>query len=276
MSASSPFLWLEIVSLYLLVSTTVTISIFVFRTMVHGFETTFNIFEIGIAGLSASGMSIFVAILGLFLSGIINYARGNEWVADLESPEQEIQRIVSELDLSEEVYRDSIDLFEKVSDFGLLRGRNISEIIPAIIYIAARDRNEPRTLEEVSETARASKKEIGRAYRHIGRNTEIPIRPSHPADFLNDFASKMSLGEDVRKRAGDLIEEAVEASVVSGKSPAGIAVSALYLSAHMEGDRRSMNDMSRTLGITTVTIRNRSKDLVEALDLEDYPEHLEG
>ncbi len=275
-AASTPFPWLDLLFLYVLVSATVTAAIFAFRTVIHGSGTTFNIFELGIAGLSASGMSLVVAVLGLFLSGIIDYIKGDPWIGELESPEEEIQRIVAELDLSENVYSDAVQLFEKVADFGLLKGRNISEIVPAIIYITARENNEPKTLEEVSEVARASKKEIGRAYRHIGRNTEIPIRPSHPADFLDDFASKMRLGDNVVERADEIVEGAVQSSVVSGKSPAGIAVSALYLASHIEGERRSMNDMSRTLGITTVTIRNRSKDLIDALGLEDYPEHLDS
>jgi len=270
------FPWLELLFIYIVVSAAVAVAVFALRTAVHGFKTTLNIFELGIAGLSASGMSLLIAILGLFLSGIIDYLGGEKWTRDLESPEQEIQRLVSELGMSEEVYNSSIELYEKISDFGLLKGRSISEIVPAIIYIAGRDNNEPRTLEEVSEASRASKKEIGRAYRYIGRNTEIPIRPSHPADFLDDFASKMSLSDDVKESAENIVEEAVESDVVSGKSPAGIAVSALYLAAHIEGERRSMNDMSRTLGITTVTIRNRSKDLVDELGIKEYPEHLEA
>jgi len=236
-----------------------------------------NIFEMSIAALSALGFALPVAIIGLFITGIdrMDYEGVERWLPEIKGPEEEIQRIITELELSETVYNRALRFLEISANYGLMKGRPISEMAPAMVYIAAREENEPRTLEEVSQSARASKKEIGRAYRYIGRNTDISIVPPSPLDYVGRFADRMALSQDVKTRASMMVEKAEEISITSGKSPGGIAASALYLAAYMEGEDRTMRDMADTLGMTSATIRNRSKDLIAALDLVDYPEHLE-
>lgn len=276
--ATPRFPWTAFFTAYILASLAAVVLVFALRTSVLGMESTTNLFELSIAALSAIGFSLPIAILGLFLAGIgeIDYEGAEKWLPEIKSSEEEIQRIIAELDLSEDIYFRAMELMEEVTDYGLTKGRPASEMAPAIVYIAAREGREPRTLEDVSQVARSSKKEIGRAYRHIGRNTGVSIRPPSPEEYLDRFADKMGLSMDVKNRARIMVEQSEEKTVTSGKSPGGIAISALYLAAHIEGENRTMKDMSDTLGITSATIRNRSKDLVDALDLQEYPEHLQS
>lgn len=270
------FSWTTLFFVYLIASIIGTSIIFLYRIRTKGTEKTFETLELCIAGLSAFGLSLPLAIIGVFLAiSRGEYTGSEKWLPEIQNPEKEIQRLIAELDLSEETQDRCLELLETVKNYGLLTGRSIAEMAAAIVYIAAREQNEPRTLEEISQEAGATKKEIGRAYRHIGRNTEIRIIPPQPADHLGRFTEQMDLSEDVQEQAREIIEEALETNITSGKSPKGIAASALYLASHLEKEDRTMNDMSNTLGITTITIRNRSRDLIEALNLENYPEHLE-
>ncbi len=262
--------------IYLFSSLLTASAIFLFRIFTRGLDQTFNTLEFSIASLSAVGLSLPIAFIGIFLASIgrRDYSGAEKWFPEIKNPEQEIQRLIVELDLSEDVHDRSIDLLETISDYELLSGRSAAEISAAIIYISAREQNEPRTLEEISKVASASKKEIGRVYRQIGRNTDIRIIPPQPVDHLDRFTEQLNLSNKVKETAKNLIEEAKETNIISGKSPKGIAASSIYLAAYMEDEKRTMNDMSNTIGITTITIRNRSKDLIDALNLEKYPEHL--
>ena len=274
----SLFSWTGLFTAYVLGSAVAVVGVLSVRVAERGMSNTMTVFETSVAVLSALGFSLPVALLGVLMAGIdqIDYEGAERWLPDIEGPEQEIQRIITELELSQSVYNRSLMFLETVANYGLMKGRPISEMAPAIVYISAREENEPRTLEEVSQTSRASKKEIGRAYRYIGRNTDISIVPPSPLDYVERFADRMGLSQDVKTRASMMVERAEEISVASGKSPGGMAASALYLSAYTGGEDRTMRDMADTLGMTSATIRNRSKDLVEALELADYPEHLEG
>jgi len=272
------FSWVNLFLTYLIASISSAIAIFGYRAAKKGLKNTAKTEELSIVGLSAGGMSLPLALIGVLLafSKRGEYQGAEKWLPEIENPEKEIQRLISELSLSEATLEHSMDLLEKLNNYNLLSGRPASEMSAAIVYIASKEENEPRTLEEISTVARASRKQIGRAYRFIGRNTEIEIFPPAPEDHLERFVEKMDLSEDTENRARKMVEEASKTNIISGKSPKSIAASALYLASYLENEKRTMNDMSRTLGITTITIRNRSKDLIETLDIEEYPEHLEN
>lgn len=274
--SSTTSFWPDFLTIYLLASVAVATAVFTLRTYKHGIKTATDISEISVASLTAAGFALPIAIVGILLVGISNigYEGAERWMPEIEEPEEELQRIITELELSQETYNRSLELLETIKDYGLLKGRPLSEMIPAIVYITAREKSEPRTLGDIAEVARCSKKELGRAYRYIGRNMGISIRPPSPLDYLPRFADRMGLSYDVEERARKMIKDAEERSITSGKSPGGMAVSALYLASYIEGEDRTMTDMSNTLDITSATIRNRSKDLIDALGIEDYPDHL--
>src|SRR3989344_1663127 len=73
-------------------------------------------------------------------------------------------------------------------------------------------------------------------------------------------------------KAKKILKEAVDEEVTSGKGPTGVAAAALYIAAVLEGEKRTQRDIADVVGVTEVTIRNRYKDLVEKLGIEDEVE----
>ena len=57
--------------------------------------------------------------------------------------------------------------------------------------------------------------------------------------------------------------------MTSGRGPAGIAAAALYVAALMNDEKKTQREVADIAGITEVTIRNRYKELIERLKLED-------
>ncbi|MEK6827388.1 MAG: sigma factor-like helix-turn-helix DNA-binding protein, partial [Nanoarchaeota archaeon] len=57
--------------------------------------------------------------------------------------------------------------------------------------------------------------------------------------------------------------------LTSGRGPAGIAAAALYVAALMNDEKKTQREVADIAGITEVTIRNRYKELIEKLKLED-------
>jgi hypothetical protein len=52
-----------------------------------------------------------------------------------------------------------------------------------------------------------------------------------------------------------------------GKSPSGVAGSIIYISCRVMGEKRVQKGIAERVQVTTVTIRNRYKELVSNLDL---------
>lgn len=206
------------------------------------------------------------------------YTGIEEWLPEREDRSAqelaEIQRLVSALELSADVQDRAMDLLEMVRDRGLMRGRDFDEVLGAVAYIASRQEDEPRTMEEIAAVTGATKKRIGKAYRYIARNTGIRVIPPDPESFLPRFTEKLQLGDAVREQARELVQAARDRELLSGKSPTGTAATALFLSAAMHGEERTMKEVADLLDVTPVTIRERSREFVQELALEGVPDHI--
>ncbi len=184
----------------------------------------------------------------------------------------ELARQISYLGLPKSVHEEVARLYEKAVDMGLVRGRSMESIITALIYAVAREKGTPRTLSELSAASGIEKREIGRAYRYIARALGIKILPAKPEDYIPRFASLLGLSGKVQARAREILKKALDEDIVSGKGPTGIAAAALYIAAVLEGEKRTQRDIADIVGVTEVTIRNRYKDLVEKLGIEEEVE----
>lgn len=184
----------------------------------------------------------------------------------------ELVRQISYLGLSSDVHEEVARLYEKAVTKGLVRGRSMESIITALIYAVAREQGSPRTLAELSAASGIEKREIGRAYRYIARELGIRILPATAKEYIPRFASLLGLSGEVQAKAKEILDKAADEDIISGKGPTGIAASALYIAAVLGGEKRTQRDIADVVGVTEVTIRNRYKDLVEKLGIEEEVE----
>ena len=52
----------------------------------------------------------------------------------------------------------------------------------------------------------------------------------------------------------------------------GVAAAALYISAVLEGEKKTQREVADAIGVTEVTIRNRYKEMVETLGIKEEVE----
>lgn len=184
----------------------------------------------------------------------------------------ELARQVSYLGLPRSVHEEVGRLYEKAVTKGLVRGRSMESIITALIYAVAREHGTPRTLAELSAASGIEKREIGRAYRYVARELGIRILPATAEEYIPRFASLLGLTGRVQAKAKEILKKSLDEDIVSGKGPTGVAAAALYIAAVLEGERRTQRDIADVVGVTEVTIRNRYKDLVQKLGIEEEVE----
>ena len=67
----------------------------------------------------------------------------------------------------------------------------------------------------------------------------------------------------------EILSQALSLELTSGRGPIGIAAAALYIAGLLEGERRTQRDISEVSGVTEVTIRNRYKEIISRLNLEE-------
>ena len=180
----------------------------------------------------------------------------------------ELKRVSSYLKLPSSVEEEASRIYTLAVQKGLVRGRSMESVVAGALYAACRRHDVPRTLDELSEASGIDKKEIGRTYRFVTRELGIKILPSNPADYIARFASALKLNAETQSRSVEIIEEAQNVELTSGRGPTGIAAAALYVAALINGEKRTQREVADVAGVTEVTIRNRYKELLDCLQLE--------
>jgi transcription initiation factor TFIIB len=145
----------------------------------------------------------------------------------------------------------------------------MESVIAACIYSACRSYNIPRTLDEISSASDVERKEIGRTYRFIVRKMGIKSQPSSPKDYISRFANVLHLSPKTQSEAIKILGRAENSELTSGRGPAGIAAAALYVAALLNDEKKTQREVADVAGITEVTIRNRYKELLDKLNLEE-------
>ncbi len=176
----------------------------------------------------------------------------------------EIDRMASALGLPENVRETASVIYRRALDENLLPGRSIEGVSTAAVYAAARQAGVPRSLDEITEVSRVEKSEIARTYRYVVRELGLEVKPADPESYVPRFASSLGLSEESERRARQLLQNAKEQGVHSGKSPVGLAAAAVYAAALLTNEKTTQAAVSEVADISEVTIRNRYHELLEA------------
>ena len=176
----------------------------------------------------------------------------------------EIDRMAAAVGLPENVRETASVIYRRALDEDLLPGRSIEGVSTASVYAAARQAGVPRSLDEINEVSRVEKSEIARTYRYVVRELGLEVRPADPESYVPRFASSLELSDEAEHRARQLLQNAKEQGVHSGKSPVGLAAAAVYAAALLTNEKTTQAAVSEVADISEVTIRNRYHELLEA------------
>ena len=180
----------------------------------------------------------------------------------------ELDRMASGMGLPRNVRETAAMVYRRAVTKNLIRGRSIEGVVAASLYAACRQCDVPRTLDEIADTSRVSRKEIGRTYRFIARELKLKLMPTAPQNYIPRFCSELKLSSDAQQRTLEILKQAADRELTSGRGPTGIAAAALYIASILSGERRTQREVAEVAGVTEVTIRNRYKELAERLDID--------
>ena len=168
----------------------------------------------------------------------------------------------SKIGLPEHVVEKSAYLFRKVEQKELLRGRTNKSVLCAVVYMACRLTDTPRTLADIADAAGIRKKALQRVYRTLYFHLDdVHSLSYNPCEFIERISSEANVSEKTRRDARKILEFAQKSAITSGKHPMSMAAAAVYLAVQDNHQKVSQTRIAQISGISAVTIRNRVKEI---------------
>ena len=179
----------------------------------------------------------------------------------------ELYKLKDKLSLSEVTIEKTAYIYRKAVENNLIRGRSIPALLGASLYAACREAETPRTLRDIESASNVRRKELARCYRMLLEKLDLKMPIVSPVYCIARIASKIGVSERSKRLAVKILNDYEQSGEVAGKSPTGLAATALYLACALTGEKYSQKDIAKAAGITEVTIRNRGSAITKTLEI---------
>jgi transcription initiation factor TFIIB len=176
-----------------------------------------------------------------------------------------LEHLKASLALPETIVEKSAYFYRKAARINLIKGRTVSSILAASVYLACRELETPRTLNEVSSASNVPRKKISRDYRLLVHTFDPKIPAIDHVRCITRIANKVGLSEKTKRVAIKIMRQVIAMQVSAGKGPMGIAATVLYIACLQAGEMKTQKELSIAAGVTEVTIRNRYSELKKHL-----------
>ena len=163
----------------------------------------------------------------------------------------------TKLGISASVVENAAYIYRKIVSKKLTRGRTMSSLISASLYIACREGNVPRTLDDIADAGNIERRILSRDLRTIIKKLDLTLSQYDTSSFISKISNNLNLKEKTKRNAFKILKHCEREQITAGKHPVAQAAASLYVSCIMNGEKISQKKLSVTSGVSDVTIRNR-------------------
>jgi len=180
----------------------------------------------------------------------------------------ELKRIGSNLNLPNHVKEEGMRLYIEAFKRKLLRGRSINAMVAACLYLATRQKDIPRTLQEILEEASVSAKDVRRSISILTRELNLKTQSTDPVALIPRYVSELELDSEIEALTKKILVTYINNFSISGKDPKGLCAGAIYLASRIKDLELTQQKIVDSIGVTEVTLRSRYKELKTKLKIK--------
>lgn len=175
---------------------------------------------------------------------------------NLNKAMREIRRITEILGLSPAIAERASYIYRKALNRKLIRGRSITGIVVATIYIACIDVGVYFPMDKiVNLVENCNRKNVVHYYKLLLRRMEMNVGVPDPVQYVSRIAARARLSGKTERRALEILSQIQGDPMLSGKKPISIATAALYLAALQVKEHTTQLRLAIASELTTITIR---------------------
>jgi transcription initiation factor TFIIB len=179
------------------------------------------------------------------------------------------------LSLSKNVLETASMIYRNLDGHVDVKGKSVVSITAATIYMACKQCDVVRSLEEIcrgicpAKDVKSKTKLASRYYRTMVMEMGQFTAPVVTMDkYISKIANMTQTEVRVERLALEIAEKTKDSSISDGKAPNGIAAAYLYVASVLLGQNVLQRDVSSVAGVTEVTIRNRCKEILTCYKLK--------
>jgi transcription initiation factor TFIIB len=147
----------------------------------------------------------------------------------------------------------------------MIRGRSIPAVMAACIYIACRQLEASRTLDDIATISNVKRKPIAKYHRELVLEFQLELPKIDTTKCISRVANNANITGKTEHQAINLMNDVVKHGISAGKDPMGLAAAVLYTSCIKTGEQKSQIDLAKEAQTAEATIRIRVKDLMKQL-----------
>jgi len=189
----------------------------------------------------------------------------DEWLKNAKASDQteknvtealcETTRIAIELSLPKIVLKKASELWKKILEKRLNRGRSIGTFSASVVYIACRQCGIGITLDEIAQISKNDTRLVGRHCSILGRQLNQVIPLPRMLEYAPRILSKLHVDERLTEAVKRILIVVEELGLASGKDPRGIVCAAIYLASKSLGQPITQRELSSITDISDMSIR---------------------
>ncbi|SMH71420.1 transcription initiation factor IIB [Candidatus Nitrosotalea okcheonensis] len=189
---------------------------------------------------------------------------------------REIRRISEMLGISHSVAERASYIYRKALNKKLIRGRSITGIVAATIYIACKDAGILFPIDRVESLhENCSRKNVIHYYKLLLREMKMNTCVSDPAQYVSKISIKARVSGKTERRALEILSQIEGDPGLSGKKPVSLAAASLYLATLQIGEHVTQLRIAVASELTTITIRKRCSEIDQILKQKTNQSSLE-
>lgn len=180
-----------------------------------------------------------------------------------------IKDVCHALGLNDEIEESAKILFRIVEESKKLKGRHHDAVVSAIIFIACRRTNQPRSMTEVSEVLNCDRKSVSKCFGLIRKLVPESGNIKSPVQYALRFATRLAFTPELMNQVEKVSDKLVENGILAGKNPKSIAGAAVFFVSQINPRFIcSFSEVAEVAHMAEATIKSAYKEV------EKYKEDL--
>jgi len=175
----------------------------------------------------------------------------------------EITKIGQSMSLPENTLKLASDVYKAVIQANLTKRKPTRILAATIVYIACRQAEIARSLNEIAYLSKISPKKIRHTYNTLIKKLKSTSKPTMPNLYVRKLSTSLFKREKTVEAAEKIIQCLKDQKFSQGKNPVGLAASACYIASILTGETKTQREIAEAARVTEATLRTRYKQIAK-------------